>query len=452
MSMDAAAILAEHVAGLRFEDLSDAAVERAKVFVLDSIGVGIAGATAEGVQPLIDAASCWGDGGKASLWGHALKLPAPQAVMVNAYQLHSQEYDCLHEGAVVHAMATLLPVLLADAELRGGINGRALITAVAAGADVAARLGLASTQPLRFFRPATAGGFGAVAGLARLRGHSAAEVLSCFGIQYGQTSGTMQAHTEGSTVLPLQVGVNARAAWQSADLVAAGFSGPREVFEGRYGYLRLMEGEWEWGELLQSLGRRWMIAEFSHKPWPAGRATHGGIEGVLALQVAHGFTAEQVDSVLVTGPSLINRLVNRPDLPAPTANYARLCMPFIAAKAILHGSVDIAHCRGEALADAATHALAARIGMAQDDNPDANALAPQVVEVRLRDGRVLRHDLPAMLASPARPLAEAQHLAKFERCCSFAARPLAAGEAQRLVAAVDALELCADIRALIPRH
>ena len=54
MSMDAAAILAEHVAGLRFEDLSDAAVERAKVFVLDSIGVGIAGATAEGVQPLIN--------------------------------------------------------------------------------------------------------------------------------------------------------------------------------------------------------------------------------------------------------------------------------------------------------------------------------------------------------------------------------------------------------------
>jgi 2-methylcitrate dehydratase PrpD len=84
-------------------------------------------------------------------------------VLLNAYQIHCQEFDCLHEGAVLHAMATLLPVLLAEAQLRGDVSGKAFLAAVAAGVDVACTIGLASKQGLRFFRPATSGGFGAVA-------------------------------------------------------------------------------------------------------------------------------------------------------------------------------------------------------------------------------------------------------------------------------------------------
>lgn len=35
--------LAEHAASVRFENLSAAAIERAKIFTLDTIGVGLAG-------------------------------------------------------------------------------------------------------------------------------------------------------------------------------------------------------------------------------------------------------------------------------------------------------------------------------------------------------------------------------------------------------------------------
>ena len=90
----------------------------------------------------------------------------------------------------------------------------------------------------------------------------------------------MQAHTEGSPILPVQVAFNARAALQSCELATLGFAPARAVFEGPYGYLAVFEGAFVLEPVLDGLGRDWRIAEFSHKPFPAGRATHGGIEGV----------------------------------------------------------------------------------------------------------------------------------------------------------------------------
>src|SRR5690242_8956462 len=110
--MTAAARFARHALETRFADLPAEAVERAKLYVLDSLGVGIAGSSVEGGEGLLRVASGWGEA-KAPVWGRAARLSAPAAAFLNAWQMHNQEYDCLHEGAVVHALATVLPVSLA---------------------------------------------------------------------------------------------------------------------------------------------------------------------------------------------------------------------------------------------------------------------------------------------------------------------------------------------------
>lgn len=445
---DAALRFAAHAAGTRFEDLSPQAIERAKVFILDTIGVGIAGATAQGSDAVLAAAARWGAGQGASVWGTAHRLPPAQAAFVNAFQVHGQEYDALHEAAVLHAPATLLPALLAEAESRGGVTGRALVTAFCVGVDVACGLGLAAQRGLRFFRPATAGGFGAVAGIAHLRGFDAERTLAAFGHQLGQVSGTMQAHTEGSPVLPMQVGANARAAIVACDLADAGLGSLRDVFEGPFGYLPMFEGEYDLAPILAALGHVWRVTELSHKPYPSGRATHGGIEGVMRLRAAHGFVAEAVEEVTVIGPPLISRLVDRPPLPAPGPSYARLCMPFAVAKVLQHGAPDLSHYRGAALADPATFAIARRVRMRRDDNPDPNIFAPQRVEIRLAGGRAIACDLPDLLASPTRPLAPDAALAKFRRCLDFAATPCP-DLAAALPARIAGLESLPDAAALL---
>ena len=208
------------------------AVHAAKVFILDSLGVGIAGSSVDGATGLLATARTWGSNAEAQVWGRSARLSAPAAAFINAWQMHNQEFDCLHEGAVVHALATSLPAALAAGERRGGLDGKTLITAVAVGADIAAGLGLASRAGFRFFRPATAGGFGAVAAAACVLGLDQATVEAAFAWQLAQASGTMQAHVEGSPILPVQVAFNARAALQSCELAQLGFTPAQQVFEG----------------------------------------------------------------------------------------------------------------------------------------------------------------------------------------------------------------------------
>lgn len=443
--MTAAARFADHALGVRFADLPAKAVARAKVYILDSLGVGIAGSSVEGGDGLLRVASGWG-AGSVPVWGRSARLSAPAAAFMNAWQMHNQEYDCLHEGAVVHAMATTLPAALAAAAIRGGVCGQALIAAVAVGTDIAAGLGLASKAGFRFFRPATAGGFGAVAAAGRILGLSHAELCAAFAWQLAQVSGTMQSHLEGSPILPVQVAFNARAALQSCEMAPLGFTPAHAIFEGPYGYLPLFEGAFELEAVLDSLGRDWRIAEFSHKPYPAGRATHGGIEGVMALRAQHGFTVDDVTRIEVLAPPLIVRLVGRPPRENAGASYARLCMAYAVAKVLQHGALDLSHFRGDSLNDPDTFRLAAMVETKGDENPDPNALAPQTVVIHLRNGTTLHWRCESMLAHPDRPLTQAQHLAKFRRCLDFSAEPLDARA--RLERAVEGLETLGDVRVL----
>ncbi len=156
--LDAVGALTRHIARARFEDLPAEAIAKANTFLLDTIGVGLAGTSDENAARVLAAATKWGAGAEATVWGSATRLPAPSAAFANAYRIHCLEYDCIHEDAVVHPMATLLPALFAWSERssqRGRpVDGRRFINAMAVGVDVAGLLGAATKTGMRFFRPA----------------------------------------------------------------------------------------------------------------------------------------------------------------------------------------------------------------------------------------------------------------------------------------------------------
>ena len=185
--MDAIASFADHVVRTRFQDLPSDAIKAAKIFILDTFGVGTAGSSGPMACDLVDMQETWGHRGEARVWGNGKRLPAPAAAMCNAYQVHNAEFDCVHEEAVVHAMTVVLPVAIASAERRKGVSGADLIAAVTLGVDVAAGLGVAATTGLRFFRPATAGAFGGTAALGKLMGLDHYAMINAFSIAYGQS-------------------------------------------------------------------------------------------------------------------------------------------------------------------------------------------------------------------------------------------------------------------------
>jgi len=432
--------IVSHVARVASGEVPEAVRRTAKVFIADSLGVGIAGAVAPWRPQVLDMAAASGGTPQATVWGSGERLPLAEAAMVNGYQMHALEFDCVHEGAVVHAMSAVLPCLIGWAERAGGISGERLLRAVVAGIDVAVSLGLSSRAPMRFFRPANCSGFGAVAGLALLAGLDEVQARDALGIYYGQCAGTMQAHLEASPQLAMQMGFAARSAVTAVELARRGMPGPRAPISGDFGYFALFDGAVD-PSPFDALGLVWRVCELSHKPFPCGRATHGGIDGLQRLIAAHGIGADSVRAGRFLVPQLTHRLVGRPPQDAMNVAYARLCLAYVGAVCLRRGTVVTGDFSLQALADPDTLASARRLVVTADGNPDPNALAPIRVELDLADGRTIACDVAEILGSPARKLSPEAARAKFDACCR--SLPEFAGSA-KLWALVGSLEELGD--------
>ncbi|HEX7076687.1 MAG TPA: MmgE/PrpD family protein [Hyphomicrobiaceae bacterium] len=446
--------ISSFIAKTRYEDLPAEAIKKTKTFLLDSIGVGLAGTSDPNAARVLAAAERWGTGDEATAWGSGAKLPAPSAAFANAYLIHCLEYDCIHERAVMHPMATLLPALMAWCERAAQqgkpANGKRFLNAIAVGVDISGLIGSATKSGLRFFRPATAGGFGAAAAIASVAGWGDDQVRNTLAIHCGQVSGTMQAHMEGSPTLGLQIGFNSRAAVVANDLAAAGLTGPRDFLTGQFGFFSLFEnGSFDPKVIENELGRVWQITQLSHKPFPSGRLSHGGVDGLRRLMTEHGFPAEAVAEVTVHVPPLVMRLMGRPLAENPTANHAKLCLPFVMGTYLARGRVDVPDFgSAEMLNDPAVHAYGSRIRLVPDDNTDQNAIAPQRVVVRLTDGTEHATTITAIYGHPDAALTDAENLDKFSRNCSYARPPLSPAMQDRTIAFIEKLEEAEDVSQL----
>ena len=440
-----------HALGTPTQAIPHGAVLAAKTFILDTAGVGIAGARAHLSSELLDCASQWGQATPehhAGVLGRDVRLPPPSAAFINGFQIHCQEYDCVHEPAVVHPMATIFAALLTDCDGRGAasISGREFITAVILAVDVAASLGVAVTSPIRFFRPANAGLFGATLGLARLRGFTPEQAKNALGYALAHCSGTMQAHVEGKPALPIQIGNAARAAILACDLADVDIPGPHDVFEGPFGYFPLFEERWDLEPVLEQLGQTLRITEVSHKPFPTGRAAQGGIVAVQKLR-AQGVTAENLRKLTLRAPPIIPRLVGRPMIDDMSVNYARLCFPYCGAVTLTQGTVLLSDFDVHRLRDPALRALAECIRVVDDGTKNPAAFAPQTAIAELQDGSTCEVTIDALYGSPTQPMSKDAQLEKLRGCLEFGWGQGGAAHADDLAVCVSHLE---DLPSLEP--
>lgn len=386
------------------------AVRDAAIHLLgDTLASGAAGSTAPGADGVLAAAGGWGRGEDARLIARNGRLPAAGAAFVNAFHIHCLEWDAVHEPAVVHALSTVTASVMAAIDRRGGCSEDEALAALAVGVDIASGLGIAAETPLRFFRPATAGAIGSALAVARIDGvENVADVL---GLAYSQCAGTMQAHVEGSIALPLQIAGAARAAVAAVDLVKAGLTGPHDALEGPFGYFRLFD-EGALSTYTDTLGSAWRIAEVSIKPFPSGRASHAVLATLDALLREGAIDANSVARIEAFVPPLIQRLVGRPLQPEMAPSYARLCLPLLSALMLSDGRIDPRRFIPATFGDPAIGALAAKLTLTLDGNPDPNALSPQRLVITCTDGSVIERAIPNTLGHPDAAMRSAQTQAK----------------------------------------
>lgn len=368
----------------------------------DTLAVGAAG---YGLPPIFGRS----DEARSRLLNGSERQAVDAAAFANGYAIHSLEWDAVHEPAVVHAMSVVTAALLAMSDQLRGSDPDHFLTCLAVGVDIASGIGLAATGPMRFFRPATAGVIGASLALARFIRLAPKHYADVLGFAYSFAGGTMQAHVEASNALPLQIGAAARSAVNAVELVAhSTLSNMQGSLEGPFGYSALIE-PLDLARYTPTLGQIWRISEVSIKPFPSGRASHGALGALQDLALP----LDDVDSIELFAPPLIQRLVGRPYRPDAPMSYNRLCLAFLAPLMLRDGLIDPR--KHEPISE-----LAERVTVTLDGNADANALSPQRLVVKLKDGSVIERHIPATLGSPDAPMSPEQYATKYALCRELA--------------------------------
>lgn len=446
----------------RFEDLPPEAVAAGQTFFLDTVGVACAGRLAPKLDDMLRAASRWGgpgDGPGVTVWNTGVRTNAPAAALVNGYQCHALEYDCVYEPGVILPAAPVFAALMAQADLLAtqgrGPTGRDLLLAFVVAVEVSCTLGAACRSGMFFFRPGTTGTFSALAALAVLSPLPRDQLRQAFGIAYSQMGGSMQSHEEGSMMLATQMGFAARNAVVAHDMASVGITAPVEVLEGRFGFFHNYEHGHDLPAALAQMAAPWKVTQLSHKPFPSGRVTHGAIHTLRQLQAELGLAretvADDVRDIRFRFPPLGTRLVGRPMISNPPPNYARLCVPFVSATELLHGEVDPTSFTPQRLADPLIEKLARKISVVEQDHPNPNAFYPQHLRLELADGRVVERDIPHAWGHPLMPLTREEGESKFRRCVQLARGDdaQARGRVDAMVAWLNDLPRASDCQPLL---
>ncbi len=329
-------------------------------------GVGGAPAEPDGGTAVRGAPDTTG-GGRATVLPSGDRLRPADAALANGALAHSLDFDDTHLASSLHPGAPTIAAALAVAEARDAPVDR-LLDGVAAGYDVACRLGAAVNPDVHYDRgfhiTATCGTFGATAAAGVVAGLDADELANAFGINGSQAAGSLQFLANGAWNKRLHPGLAARRGVEAVAFAESGFAGAAEPITGEHGFFAAYTDD----PILAAFDRldRDAVAETGLKPYPCCRYLHPAIDGLLA--VAPDVDPAAVESVRVGLPRAGVRLTGDPiDAKRRPDNFvdAQFSGPFVAALALSAGAAG---------GDAFLGAVGRLDGPARFDEPDFRRL------------------------------------------------------------------------------
>ena len=283
-------------------------LERARNTICDCVGAMIFGYDLPWSQMVVDYAMKYGPGGKSRILGKggALVQP-PMAALVNGSLAHAFELDgAAKPSSGAHPSATILPASLAVAQERG-LGGKALITALVAATEVLLRIGAAtkkSNEHRGFHAPGTTGPFAASVGAGKMIGLDAAKMVNAIGIAASLSGGLVQFSRAGTggMVKRLHFGRAGESGVLAANLAERGFTGPHDILEGEFGFLRVFCDHYDMSKLTAGLGETFLTMNIYMKRYACHGSCQAPLQALQELQAKHKFSAADVEQIDIGGP------------------------------------------------------------------------------------------------------------------------------------------------------
>lgn len=446
--MQAEQTLANYVVNHRLEASSAPAVDVVRHILMTVLGTAVAGAAEDGVQQALSVYATPASGPSARVLVHGAAMPPAAAATVNGLMARALDYcDAMAPG--LHIGSSLVPAALAAADLRGGCEGHAFLSALLVGAELASRMNLTEQAYAGLDPTGVAGIFGATAAASRVLGLNELQTRHALALAFNRCGGSFQSNIDGSLAVRMIQGWVAGDGVHCALLASAGLTGPANFITGVYGYAALYAKDPAFQELVvEGLGQDERVLGTMFKKYPSCGMTQGATELILRLQSGHAICAEDVVRVDVRVPGYGYRLVGHDfvlgDNPRVNAQFS---LQFCIANALVRKGARLEHFRPASVDDPAILALCQRVRVQHDPALDAREHTSVALAVTMRDGQVLHDQLDIAPGYPGNALSNQEHAARFAACFAYAGRSEAAMEALR--SRIEQVEQCQDVRELI---
>ena len=442
--------IVDYVLDTRFEDIPAAAIDTVKRMLLADVGTIIAGAQADGCQAVADFYRSEGGKPEASLLLHGDKLPAHNAVFVNAMMSRALDFcDAITPGP--HIGSSTIPTALACSELTGGCAGREFLAALAIGAEVAVRLNLNESAYDGFDPSGICVPFGATAVACRLLGLGRQQTWNALGLVFNSCGGSFQSHIDGSLGVRVNQGRSAREALISARLAQRGITGPRNFLTGIYGYLHLYgKDQFTGSEVVDGLGNSYRMQEVGFKKYPCCAMAAGPTEVTLRMQRENDLDPAEIRSVRLKLPPYGYRLIGHEfKIGANPTVDGQFSAQYCVANVLLRGRSSIRHFTAEAVRDPQIRNLISKITVTSDPALIPRGQTATDMEIVMANGGVYHGGIDIAPGFPGNPLTDDDHMQRFLDCIDVAPEWFERDRIGGIVAFITAVEGQPDIRALV---
>ena len=442
--------LVTYVSEITYDRLPQEVVDETKKFILDTIGVGLAGVREPGCREVVDLVKTWSPNRSGStIIYYGDKVSPPDAAFANSVLMHALDFDDTLDSSAMHAHVSSLPAALALAEAKSKVGGKELITAVALGVDISCRITSAILSPLSWIRTATCGSFGAAAAAAKILDGGEEEIGSALGIVYSQTAGNAQCLVDGGLVKRMQPGFSARSGVLSAALGSRGVTGATNIFEGDYGFFNLYErGKVKPERVTENLGDHFAVMDLSIKPYPCCRITHGSIDAALELYSAHHIEPERIDEVSVHVSKMASDMVGAPfKVRASPQVDAQFSIPYTVAVALTKGKVFLTDFISDTIKkDSSVLELAERVKVVIDSEIPSSDISSSNMTVRMLNGETFSFRVDTLKGSPLKPMSLDECAHKFKTCLEYSGKSSLVENSEIITDLIFNLEKKKDVR------
>jgi 2-methylcitrate dehydratase PrpD len=459
-SGQATAAVTEFVIGASIDRFPPETIRLAKHFIVDGLGVILAGSTTRGSAVIRDYVRAGGEATEATIVGHEVfRCRAASAALANGAAGHAMDFDDTQLsstpdrvfGLLTHPTLPPLVAALAVGE-RLGVTGKRLLEAYLTGFEVECKIADAihpSHYTNGFHSSGTIGTFGAMAAAAKLLNLNADMFANALAITASMASGIRVNF--GTMTKPLHVGRAAQNGVVAAELAVRGFTGGADALDGPWGFFKVLgfRSDVDPARIVGTLGNPHSIISpgTSIKPYPCGVLGHPSMDAMLKLVVEHDIRPEAISAIRLRAGSNILTPLRYPI--ARTELEAKFCPAFMLSSIAIRRKAGIHEFTDGFVQSGPVQEMMRKVQTILDPEIEAQGFDKirSTVEIDLVDGRTLRQAADERYrGGPERPFTRDELYAKFTECAELV---LGREAIASTLEALDSLERVSDVRELI---